>query len=154
MSIVKVNITGRKAAEEVLNLQITAYKIEAEIIGYPDIPPLRETIDKLQESRETFFGFYENDELCGVISFKREEDVIDIHRLFVHPGHFRKGIAQRLLNFIQKQDGITALKVSTGSKNEPAITFYSRNGFEKVKKVVINKELSITFFEKSFKSLR
>ncbi|WP_084783292.1 GNAT family N-acetyltransferase [Bacillus dakarensis] len=149
VSIHKINITSCKEAGEVLKIQIPAYRVEAKIIGYSDLPPLRETVDSLQKSGETFFGFYEKDELCGVISYKKENDVIDIHRLFVHPNHFRKGIAQKLLNCIQQQAGITVLKVSTGSKNAPAIAFYGKNGFEKVNEMSVNSDLTLPFFEKA-----
>lgn len=36
--IKEINIKDRKAAEQVLSVQLPAYKIEAEIIGYPDLP--------------------------------------------------------------------------------------------------------------------
>ena len=88
-----IDISDSKNAEDVINIQIPSYKVEAEIIGYYDIPPLKDTIDTLQQSGETFFGYYENEELCGAISIKVEDDV-DIHRLIAHPNHFRKGIAQ------------------------------------------------------------
>ncbi|MDF0725480.1 hypothetical protein PY093_01985 [Cytobacillus sp. S13-E01] len=52
----KIDITNPIFAKEVLNVQIPAYKVEAEIIDYYDIPPLRDTVETLQQSQETFFN--------------------------------------------------------------------------------------------------
>ena len=99
-----IEISNSKSAEDVLNIQIPSYKVEAEIIGSNEIPPLKDTVYTLQHCGETFFGYYENEELCGVISMKVDVDGVDIHRLIVHPNHFRKGIAQMLLNFIETKE--------------------------------------------------
>ena len=93
--IKKFDITDIESTKEVLNIQMLSYKIEAEIIHYYDIPPLKDTIQSLQQCGEVFFGYYLNKELCGVISIKTEDRIIDIHRLMVHPKYFRKGIDRK-----------------------------------------------------------
>lgn len=153
MTLIKeIDIRNRELAKEVLEVQIPSYMVEAEIIGSSDIPPLKDTIDTLQQCGETLFGYYIEEELCGAISIKVEKGEIDIHRLIVHPDHFRKGIAQRLLDFIECniecKEEIETIKVSTGSKNNPAVSLYIKNGFHKVDEVRVNKQLSLTIFEK------
>lgn len=143
-----IDISNSKNAEDVLNIQIPSYKVEAEIIGSYEIPPLKDTVYTLQHCGETFYGYYENEELCGVISIQIDDDDVDIHRLIVHPNHFRKGIAQLLLNFIETKFQIETIKVATGSKNIPAVSFYKKNGFQNIKEVIVNEQLSLTFFEK------
>lgn len=97
-----IDISIRDEAKDVLNIQIPSYKVEAKIIGYDEIPPLKDTVKTLQECEEIFFGYYEDKELCGAVSVKVDDKVVDIHRLIVHPTHFRKGIAQKLLNFVTR----------------------------------------------------
>jgi ribosomal protein S18 acetylase RimI-like enzyme len=80
---------------------------------------------------------------------KIENEEMDIHRLIVDPDHFRKGIAQSLLSYAERQEGIKRINVSTGSKNTPAVRFYEKNGFQKVKEVIVNEQISLTFFEKN-----
>ncbi|WP_245153963.1 GNAT family N-acetyltransferase [Jeotgalibacillus proteolyticus] len=138
----------KEIAEMVLAVQLPAYRVEAAIIGFYDIPPLKDTATTLQQCRETFYGYFLNEELCGVISLKLENEIIDIHRLIVHPNHFKKGIAQKLLTFIENEYKTKPLKVSTASKNLPAIRFYEKNGFQKCKELTLSEELSLTFFEK------
>jgi ribosomal protein S18 acetylase RimI-like enzyme len=147
--IKKIDITNLKLAEEVLNIQIPSYKVEAEIIDFYDIPPLKDTVYTLKQCGETFFGYYLKEELCGVISIKVENGIIDIHRLMVHPKHFKKGIAESLLDFIENDnEGLETIIVSTGSKNTPAVTFYLKNGFSKTEEISITERLSITSFKK------
>ncbi|MGM0835126.1 MAG: GNAT family N-acetyltransferase [Bacillota bacterium] len=146
--IKKMDLSDRNIAREILSIQIPSYKVEAEIIGYFDIPPLKDTVDTLQQSGETFFGYYNKVDLCGAVSIKVEGDEMDIHRLIVHPSHFRKGIAQALLTFLEKTFDVKAIKVATGSKNNPAVTLYKMNGFQICNEVTINEQLSLTLFEK------
>ncbi|RXJ04205.1 N-acetyltransferase [Anaerobacillus alkaliphilus] len=146
--IKKIDISNKNNAEAVLNIQIPSYRVEAEIIGSDDIPPLKDTVHSLQDCGETFFGYYEDHELCGAISIKVENDEVDIHRLIVHPKHFRKGFAQSLLDFVINNFARKIIKVATGSKNTPAVNFYRKNGFDSIKEVKINEQLSLTFFEK------
>jgi len=143
-----IDISNRNNANDVLSIQIPSYEVEAKIIGYSEIPPLKDTVETLQKCEEIFFGYYENTELCGAISLKVDDNVANIHRLIVHPNHFRKGIAQLLVNFAISNFDVKKVEVATGSKNTPAVNFYLKNGFEKTKEVTVNEQLSLTFFEK------
>ena len=146
--IKELNLTNRKIVEDILKVQIPSYLVEAELIGYSDIPPLKDTVATLQKCGETFYGYYIEDELSGAISIKIEQGIIDIHRLIVHPRHFRKGIAKGLLSFIEDKEKSHLIKVATGSKNMPAVTFYQKNGFLPVEEVRVNNQLTLTRFEK------
>lgn len=148
--IKKIDITKPSLAKEVLKIQIPSYMVEAELIGFDEIPPLKDTVETLQRCEEIFYGFYINEQLSGVISIKVENGVMDIHRLFVHPKYFRKGIAKMLLDFVQTNEtGFETIIVTTGSNNVPAINFYKKNGFSKEKEIKVAEGLSITLFKKS-----
>jgi ribosomal protein S18 acetylase RimI-like enzyme len=147
--IKQLDITNPKFAKDILKIQIPSYKVEAELIDFYELPPLKDTIESLQQSGETFYGYYISEELSGAISIKTEKSVMDIHRLFVHPNHFRKGIAKKLLDFIQtKGKEFETIIVSTGSKNVPAINFYQKNGFAKTNDMFVDEGLSLTILEK------
>lgn len=147
--IKKMDITKPSLAKEVLKIQIPSYKVEAELIGFDEIPPLKDTVETLQRCEEIFYGFYKNEQLSGAISIKIENGVMDIHRLFVHPKQFKKGIAKKLLDFVQTNEtGFETIIVTTGSSNVPAINFYQKNGFLKTKEIKVAEQLSITLFQK------
>lgn len=148
--IEKLPIEQEEVAKQVLDIQIPAYLVEAELIGFEDIPPLKDTVSSLQQCAETFYGFLFDGELAGAISYTREGSIMDIHRMVVHPGHFRKGIAQELLNHILSiETGVEKIVVSTGSKNMPAKKLYWKNGFVDTREVEVAPGVSITLFEKS-----
>lgn len=150
--IKEIEIRDRENAAAVLKVQLAAYQVEAELIGFYDLPPLKDTIQILQDSEERFFGYYEAKQLSGVIAVEVVENVLHINRLTVAPNHFRKGIGQALLDHIERQfDTIEILKVSTGTKNEPAVQFYQKNGFKITKELLVEGQLSLTYFEKKTK---
>jgi ribosomal protein S18 acetylase RimI-like enzyme len=144
----KLDIRVKETAEKVLNIQIPAYQVEAEMIGSFEIPSLKDTVETLQTCGETFYGYYSDEQLCGVISIKVVNEEVDIHRLIVHPNHFRKGIAQALLDFIEANFKMNRMIVATASKNVPAVRFYKKNGYQVIKEVMVNGNLSLTYFEK------
>jgi GNAT superfamily N-acetyltransferase len=148
-SIKSIHVTDNEVAEILLKLQIPAYMVEAKLINFYDIPPLKDTVETLRTCGEQFLGYFFENELCGAISYKVEGKTLDIHRLIVHPNHFRKGIAKQLFQFIEEHvEGIDKIIVSTGTKNLPAVEFYLNRGFTVERVVQVNEELSLTFFEK------
>ncbi|MEK4200217.1 GNAT family N-acetyltransferase [Cytobacillus sp. FSL K6-0265] len=151
--IKRIDITDIESAQEVLSIQIAAYKIEAEIIGSYDLPPLKETVETLRHCRETFFGYYMKGRLYGVISIHIDSDVIEVCRLVVHPILFKKGVAQALLNFIEGENKFRKLKVSTAIKNTPAINFYKKNRFQLVNQKRVSEQITLAFFEKNTKEI-
>ncbi len=145
-----VNVFDPRQCAALLALQRASYQVEADLVAYPDLPPLTDTTDSLQSSGETFWGFYVVHELAGAISYKIVAATLDIHRMMVHPYYFRRGIASALLGYVHERArvaGVTRLIVSTGSANLPACTLYRRHGFRDTYTEEIVPGLSITHFE-------
>lgn len=147
----QLNVKDSNTAESIMKLQRASYKIEAELIGYDEIPPLQETLSDLQTSTETFYGYFLNNDLVGLISFKVSHHILDIHRMAVHPNYFRKGIANNLLHFIESLNNnrIRSIIVSTGKENKPAINLYLKNNYTKKSDIKIGKGTYMTVFEKN-----
>ncbi|WP_097026378.1 GNAT family N-acetyltransferase [Clostridium peptidivorans] len=147
--IKKLNLKDMKTATNVLELQIASYKIEAELIGFYEIPPLKDTLASLNECDEIFYGYFTNNILAGIISYKIIENTLDIHRVAVHPCFFKRGIAGKLVNFIEKiEDNINKVMVCTGKENIPAVNLYLKNGYQKTQDIEIIKGIYLTEFEK------
>ena len=144
-----IDIALRPKAVRVLELQRVSYQIEADLIG-SSIPPLRETLEDLQSSGEVFHGFFEDDRLLGFISYKLEGNVLDIHRVAVHPDAFKRGTARRLLEFVLRlEPSATRAIVQTGSLNLPACKLYLSFGFELLEKREVTPGLELTLFAKN-----
>lgn len=137
------------AAAEVLDLQRISYRMEAELIGTNDIPPLKESLEQLQECGETFIGYYLENRLAGAVSYKREAGTVDLHRVMVHPDFFRRGIAARLITHIESMEqAIAKVIVSTGAANLPAVGLYEKLGFQRIEDSQVGNGLVIANFIK------
>ena len=89
-------------------------------------------------SKEIFIGYYEDDQLLGVLSYEENEDFVDICRLVVSPASFRKGIGRQLVSYVVEEiRGNRDVIVSTGLKNIPAVTLYEKLGFKQERTVEI-----------------
>jgi ribosomal protein S18 acetylase RimI-like enzyme len=104
----------------------------------------------LQSCAEVFHGWFEDDWLLGFISHKLEDQVLDIHRVAVHPDGFRRGIARQLLEFVLNLErGATRAIVQTGSLNVPACKLYLSFGFEILEIKEVAPGLELTLFAKN-----
>ncbi|WP_307891908.1 GNAT family N-acetyltransferase [Bacillus swezeyi] len=119
-------------ARRILKVQKPAYKREAEIIQFKGIPQLNETVFDVMDSRETFIGWFEGEELAGIASFTHSAEKLTICRLAVHPAHFRKGIAMALLHYVLMEEEAESIEVTTGTHNEPAKALYQKLGFSEI----------------------
>ena len=126
--ITEIDQTDEKIARDIQSIQRPAYRIEAELMGFHDIPHISETIDEIQQSDEVFLG-YQDGYLKGFISYKQQDGIIDIYRLVVDPLQFRQGIARSLVGHLLEQMAASEYIVSTGTANVPARKLYESFGF-------------------------
>jgi ribosomal protein S18 acetylase RimI-like enzyme len=130
VSVVALDLEDEDTLRRLVELQRASYAVEAELIGAASLPPMHETPDELRASGETFLGALRTGRLVGVVSYKRDGDTVDIHRLAVHPSAFRSGIARELLDALEAREaGAAHWTVGTGAGNLPARTLYERRGF-------------------------
>jgi len=134
MKIQSLNIRLRETAEEVWALQHPAYRVEAALIGVADLPPLRDTIQTLQNCGEIFLGCRnEEGELVGAVSYETDgPGRFTICRVMVHPDFMRQGIGAKLLEAaLTAELSSTIWSVTAEIRNLPALRLYERFGFER-----------------------
>ena len=130
VAIAPLDLGDDATLASLITLQRAAYAVEAKLIGAPSLPPLRETPEQLRASGESFLGARVEGHLAGAVSWKREGDTVDIHRLVVDPAMFRRGIAGALLDELERREaGAAHWTVGTGAANAPARALYERRGF-------------------------
>ncbi|RUQ26655.1 GNAT family N-acetyltransferase [Peribacillus cavernae] len=144
----KVDLQNLSLANELYTVQQKSYTIEAELIGFLDIPPLKETFDELLSCQEEFIGYFIDEKLVGAVSYSLEDETVHICRLIVDPAHFRKGIAQKLLAHLQNEGSPERMIVSTGKDNHPAISLYLKNGFKLIRDIEAAPGFYLSLFEK------
>jgi ribosomal protein S18 acetylase RimI-like enzyme len=143
--------TNIEAAEQIIKLQKASYIVEAELIGFMQIPPLLELPEDIQNSREIYYGYFVEADLAGIISYTVEKDVLDICKVAVHPDFFKRGIATKLIKLVEQTDGINSIIVSTGLKNSPAVNLYTSLGFVETHVCEVEKGIFIINFEKQLR---
>ncbi|CAI6084725.1 hypothetical protein PAECIP112173_04384 [Paenibacillus sp. JJ-100] len=153
MKIQLLSLRDEDMLAQLWRLQHMAYRLEAKIIGFQDIPPLFDTMETLQNCEETFYGCIDegDGELLGAVAVKEEEqNTLTITRMMVHPNHFRKGIATALMQQVFKEHpDLPRYIVSTGTLNTAAVKLYMGFGFKPVEAVEIAPGVELTTFHKN-----
>ena len=149
MQVVDLDLSDTEIATELLALQRRAYEVEAALIGSRDIPPLRESLDELRSSGETFLGVVVQGRIAGAVSYRLLEGTVDLHRLIVDPARFRGGIGTALVRaaLAAESSAVRAI-VQTGADNEPARALYLREGFEQTGELEVVPGLRVARFSK------
>jgi GNAT superfamily N-acetyltransferase len=138
-------------AATLLEVQRAAYRLEAELIGFADIPPLHETLDELRASAEIFYGYWIGAALGGAISYQLSADhTLDIHRLVVNPAYLRRGIGRALVQALPTLEPTAlCLIVATGALNTPARRLYEQAGFVLVREWEAQAGLCLVAYRKT-----
>ncbi|NGZ77896.1 GNAT family N-acetyltransferase [Saccharibacillus alkalitolerans] len=128
----RVDMEDDLLVHRLLQLQTTAYRLEAKLIGFDEIPPLADTFETLKRSSDTFYGYTaKSGELAGAVAVEEEmPGELTLTRMMVHPDFFRQGIASRLIEYVfAHYPDFSVYIVSTGSRNRPAMRLYEKFGF-------------------------
>lgn len=139
-------------AEQIVKLQKASYIVEAELIGFMGIPPLSELPEDIINSKETYYGYFVEQDLAGIISYTIEKDVLDICKVAVHPNFFKRGIATELIKLVEQAADIDRIIVSTGLKNSPAVKLYTSLGFVETDVCEVEPGVFIMNFEKQLRN--
>ncbi|TKH33898.1 histone acetyltransferase [Paenibacillus polymyxa] len=133
---------------QIWRLQHVAYRLEAELIGFDEIPPLMDTLETLRSCGESFYGWLEDDELLGVLAVQSESSgSLTLTRMMVHPDHFRKGIADSLMKHVLNEyQNVPLFIVTTGTLNTPAVTLYRKHGFRPVSAAEVAPGVELTTY--------
>ena len=118
-----------EVAREIQAIFQRSYRIEANLLGVIDFPPLNRKLLDFANSSTEFFGFFKMGKVAAVIEINPIGLTTEIHSLVVDPAHFRQGLASRLMRFVMNTFDSDRFVVETGLKNRPAINLYKQLGF-------------------------
>jgi ribosomal protein S18 acetylase RimI-like enzyme len=128
--VAPLDVADDDVAAALADLERRAYAVEAALIGHDGIPQLRETVQELRGAGLNWLGITDDaGRPVAAIGYSWDGPVLDIERLVVEPGHFRRGLAGRLVASLPPAE-VTV--VSTGRANAPARALYERHGFRHV----------------------
>ncbi|WP_215141168.1 GNAT family N-acetyltransferase [Exiguobacterium qingdaonense] len=116
-------------AQKMLEIQRNAYAVEAELIGFDEIPARYETIDVIQNLPGTSYGLYTEEQLIGFVTVETSEKTVEITKLCIDPTYFRAKLATTLLEHMLNIHEGKLIYVHTGKHNGPARRLYTKLGF-------------------------
>jgi ribosomal protein S18 acetylase RimI-like enzyme len=132
--IKKIDNSNKKVAEQIFTVFQNSYKIEAQLIGTLNFPPLLRSTKDIEKSNTLFYGFCDNECIVAVIEVFIEDKHLEINSLTVEPNHFRKGIANQLISYVLAKIDYSKASVETAVVNIPAINLYKKHGFVECKR--------------------
>jgi len=132
-NIIRMQQHKSTVAADIVQIMQEAYRVEAQLLGVDDFPPLKRTVEDVQNSASSFYGYQKNATLAAVVEVTCNAGCLDIHSLIVSPSFFRQGLASDLLDFVLDCYDWMSARVETGRDNQPAIKLYQKKGFIIVK---------------------
>ena len=132
--IKKLNNSNEEVANQIFVIFQSSYKIEAQLIGTLNFPPLLRNVKDIENSKTLFYGYSENECLAAIIEITIEDNHLEIESLTVEPKYFRKGIAGKLISYVLDSFEFTKATVETAVVNKPAIILYKKHGFVEFKR--------------------
>ncbi|MBT1063030.1 GNAT family N-acetyltransferase [Bowmanella sp. Y26] len=130
----KLEHSDKNVARDIYSVFQHSYKVEAQLLGVANFPPLARTADAIETAESFFYGYMEGDCLAAVIEISLTGQTLDIDSLTVDPAYFRKGIARKLLSYILTHFSFSQALVETAVENTPAIDLYQKQGFVEYKR--------------------
>lgn len=142
----KLDLNHPSTARQVLALQRTAYRVEADLIGSMAIPQMTESLAELQAQRLGWIGVRDSgDRVVAALAFTDDGEVIEVDRLVVAPDSFRRGYGSALIGALDER---RTVMVSTGRANRPAHALYESLGFVRSRDEEVVAGLVITHFRR------
>jgi GNAT superfamily N-acetyltransferase len=146
-----------KDAEEILLVQKSAYRSEAELYNDYDIPPLTQTVDELKEQFKdhVILKAVLDGKIVGTIRAYEADGSCYIGRVAVLPDMQNHGIGAALLKEIENRFMPKRYELFTGSKSDRNIYFYKKAGYSVFKKAKSGgSNIEILYLEKTNPKLR
>jgi len=118
-------------AEEILQLQKTAYLIEAERYHDYTIHPLRQTLAEIKEQVKTMIVLkaVSDGNIVGTVRAYKESETCYVGKLAVLPEKQNQGIGTALMQAIEKYFRPKRFELFVGSKSDNNINLYQKLGY-------------------------
>lgn len=148
MIIIKAD---QKDLQKILGLQYLAYQSEAKLLNDPDIQPLKQTLQEVQQEFEKgiFLKAIDDDgTIVGSVRAYSKDDILYIGKLIVRPDLHGQGIGTKLLTEIERICPYHCYELYTSSKSTRNIKLYKRLGYTIFKEQDISDRLKIVYMQK------
>ncbi len=138
-------------AAAILEVQKLAYRSEAELYDFFDMPPLTETIEQLEEdfASHQILKALEDERIVGSVRSRRFDGECYVGRLSVHPDYQNRGIGRALLEEVERrQSDAKRFTLFTGSKSLKNIGLYKRLGYRTERREPVAEGVNLLYMAK------
>lgn len=136
---------------EILRLQYLAYQSEAALFGTTDIPPLKQTLQEVEEEfRQGIILKLVTDtgKIIGSVRAKEQNGTVYIGKLMVHPVYQRRGFGSALLRTAEQEFPHRRYELFTSTRSVSNIRLYEKAGYRIFDRRAVNAELVFVYMEK------
>ncbi len=147
----RIEIAEIEDAAGILEVQKLAYRSEAELYNFPEMTPMIETLEQLEEEFATnqILKAVENDRLIGSVRARRFDGECYVGRLSVHPDYQNRGIGRALMEEVERrQSDAKRFTLFTGSKSLKNIGLYKRLGYRTERREQIAAGVALLYMAK------
>ncbi len=137
--------------KEILDLQYVAYQSEADLFGTRDIPPLKQTLEDVQEefrSRTILKMTDDSNTIVGSVRAIEKDGTVFIGKLMVHPRYQGRGYGSKLLKSIEERFPGRRYELFTSTRSIDNIRLYNKHGYKEFDRKEITDELIFVYMEK------
>jgi ribosomal protein S18 acetylase RimI-like enzyme len=147
LPVTALDVARPECREGLLVLWRRAYRVEADLVGIDDFPPLRVSLDDLESRPGAFYAIVQKQRPVGAIEVEEiSADARRISSLVVDPDWFRRGIGRRLVKFVL-ESAPARVQVSTSTANAPAVMLYRSMGFRQTETSTRLEGIELSSFE-------
>ncbi|MFO7637181.1 MAG: GNAT family N-acetyltransferase [Clostridia bacterium] len=140
--------------DRILEIQKTAFMVQAELYHDFEMPPMQETREQVLEdiAKDIVLVARENGVVVGSIRSRAEGDSAEIRRLSVAPARQKKGIATKLIKAIEEDTKEARhFWLFTGSKSYDNLKLYRKLGYHLYNQVLYDNRYVLVYLEKNLK---
>ena len=148
----KITKATAEDLETILKLQYLAYQSEAELFGSRDIPPLKQTLEEVEEEFKAGVILKMTDgggTIIGSVRAHEKGGTAYIGKLMVHPDCRGKGFGSMLLGEIERCFPGRRYELFTSTRSLDNIRLYTKLGYKIFDEKKINDELTFVYLEKA-----
>ena len=120
----KICYADLSKAQEILDLQKLAYQMEAERYNDYSLPPLTQTLERIQDdfAKMTILKAEVDNKIVGSVRAYAEKGTCYIGRLIVHPDYMGQGIGTKLMHSIEDEfKDVRRFELFTGQQTAGAL---------------------------------
>ena len=146
-----VSQSTSKDALEILELQKLAYQSEAILYNDFNLPPLRQTLEKLQTDflNHIFLEVKFEQRIVASVRARVEDNSCFVGRLIVHPEFQGRGLGTGLMLELERWFSyISRFELFTGHLSLSNIRLYERLGYHEFKRKTANEKVQFVYLEK------